>query len=137
MARRKTRITAQISRRFSLEEVTLIVEALSIFKDANRRMSTGLFDKDGRMYSNRRREALKTEDLMELMTNGEVEMRSVPMGSHFTTEEQNILEEMWDVFVAGLGKIEEKIEQNINQTAEENIDGVIDDLYTFLKGEAK
>ena len=137
MARKKTKITAQISRKFSLEEVTLIVEALSIFKDANRRMSTGLFDKDGRLYSNRRREALKTEDLMELMGNGEVEIRSIPMGSKFTVEESDILEEMWDVFVAGMGKIEDKIEQNITDTVEESIDGVIDDLYVMLKGETK
>jgi mannose-6-phosphate isomerase-like protein (cupin superfamily) len=135
MARKK--ITGQISKRFTLEEVTLIVEAISIFRDSNRRMTTGLFDKDGRMYSDRRREALKTEELMELMASGEVEIRSVPMGSKFTTEEHDILEELWDVFVAGMGKIEDKIEQNINDTVEENISGVIDDLYTMLKGETK
>ena len=42
-------------------------------------------------------------------------------------------EEIIDAF---LDKIEEKIEQNISETVEENIGGVIDDLYTMLKGEA-
>jgi len=135
MARKK--ITGQISKRFTLEEVTLIVEAISIFRDTNRRMTTGLFDKDGRMYSNRRRDALNSEELMELMASGEVQLRSVPMGSKLTAEEHDILEELWDVFVAGMGKIEDKIEQNISDTVEENISGVIDDLYTMLKGETK
>ena len=134
MARKKA-VTGQISKRFTLEEVTLIIEAISIFRDANRRMTTGIFDKDGRIYSSRRREALGAEELMDLMTNGEVEIRNIPMGPKFTAEENDILEELWDVFVAGLGKIEEKIEQNINETVEGSIGGVIDDLYTMLKGE--
>ena len=134
MARKKA-VTGQISKRFTLEEVTLIIEAISIFRDANRRMTTGIFDKDGRIYSSRRREALGAEELMDLMTNGEVEIRNIPMGPKFTAEENDILEELWDVFVAGLGKIEEKIEQNITDEVEENIGSVIDDLYTMLKGE--
>ena len=134
MARKKA-VTGQISKRFTLEEVTLIIEAISIFRDANRRMTTGIFDKDGRIYSSRRREALGAEELMDLMTNGEVEIRNIPMGPKFTAEENDILEELWDVFVAGMAKIEDKIEQNITDEVEENIGSVIDDLYTMLKGE--
>jgi len=74
---------------------------------------------------------------MELLSDGVVEIRFIPMGDQFTDEEQESLEELWNVFVAGLGKIEEKIENNINETVEESIGGVIDDLYTMLKGEAK
>ena len=134
MARKKA-VTGQIGKRFTLEEVTLIVEAISIFRDANRRMSTGVFDKDGRIYSSRRREALGAEELMELMSNGEVEIRNIPMGPRFTAEEHDILEELWDVFVTGMAKIEYRIEQNITDEVEGNIDSVIDDLYTMLKGE--
>lgn len=134
MAKKKA-VTGQISKRFNLEEVTLIIEAISIFRDANRRMTTGIFDKDGRIYSSRRREALGAEELMELMSNGEVEIRNIPMGPKFTAEENDILEELWDVFVAGMAKIEDRIEQNITDEVEENIGSVIDDLYTMLKGE--
>ena len=134
MARKKA-VTGQIGKRFTLEEVTLIVEAISIFKDSNRRMATGVFDKDGRIYSSRRREALGAEELMELMSNGEVEIRNIPMGPRFTAEEHDILEELWDVFVTGMAKIEYRIEQNITDEVEGNIDSVIDDLYTMLKGE--
>jgi hypothetical protein len=134
---RKKRITASISKRFTIEEITLVIEAISVFKDANRRMSTGLFDKDGRILSERRRQALDKDELMELMSNGEVEIRNIPMGPKFTTEEYDMLEGLWDSFLTGLGKIEERIEENINTEVEESIGGVIDDLYTMLKGEAK
>lgn len=133
--RKKKLVTAQISKRFTLEEVTLLIEAISVFKDSKRRMTTGIFDRDGRMYSDKRREALKTENIMELMSSGEIEIKSVPRGPKFTTEEQNCLEELWDVFIAGLARIENRIEHNITTEVEENIVGVIDDLYTMLKGE--
>jgi hypothetical protein len=136
MAKKKA-VTGQISKRFTLDEINLIVEALSIYRDANRRMTTGIFTKDGRMYSAKRRESISPEELMELLSDGVVEIRFKPMGDQFTDEEQESLEELWNVFVAGLGKIEEKIENNINETVEESISGVIDDLYTMLKGEAK
>ena len=112
-----------------------MVEAISVFKDANRRMSTGLFDKDGRIFSERRRRSLGKDELTELMASGEIELRNIPMGPKFTAEENDILEELWDVFVAGMAKIEDKIEQNITDEVEENIGSVIDDLYTMLKGE--
>lgn len=134
MARKKA-VTGQIGKRFTLEEVTLMVEAISVFKDANRRMSTGLFDKDGRIFSERRRRSLGKDELTELMASGEIELRNIPMGPKFTAEENDILEELWDVFVAGMAKIEDKIEQNITDEVEENIGSVIDDLYTMLKGE--
>jgi len=135
MARKKTRITASVSRRFTLEDITLLVEAISVFKDSNRRMSTGLFDKDGRMFSERRRQTLKTEELMELIGSGEVEIRNIPMGREFTNEEHEALEILWNVFVAGMSRIEKRIEQNINTEVEESIGGVIDDLYTMLRDE--
>jgi hypothetical protein len=133
---RKKRVTASMSKkRFTLEEITLVIEAISVFKDANRRMSTGLFDKDGRIFSERRRQALAPDELMELMSDGEVEIRNIPMGPKFTPEEHEMLDDLWDGFVAGLAKIEETIEENINTEVEESIGGVIDDLYTMLKSE--
>jgi hypothetical protein len=132
---RKTKVTAAVSRKFTLEDVTLMVEAISVFKDANRRMSTGLFDKDGRIFSERRRQSLGKDELMELMASGEIELRNIPMGPKLTEEEHYALETLWNVFMAGMTRIEKRIEQNIADEVEENIGSVIDDLYTMLKGE--
>ena len=134
---KKKKITGQITKRFTLEEVEMIVEALCLYRDANRRVVCGLFDKNGRMYSESRRESMDSHEFMELLSSGEATLRHVPKGSRFTTEEEDSIEELWNVFVTGMGKIEEKIEEDINETVEGNISGVIDDLYTMLKGETK
>lgn len=132
---KKKKITGQITKRFTLEEVEMIVEALCLYRDANHRVVCGLFDKNGRMFSKSRRESLGPDDFMELMASGEAVLRHVPKGPRFTGDEQETIEELWDVFVTGIGKIEEKIEDDITETVQENIGGVIDDLYTMLKGE--
>ena len=132
---KKKKITGQITKRFTLEEVEMIVEALCLYRDANHRVVCGLFDKNGRMFSKSRRESLGPDDFMELMASGEAVLRHVPKGPRFTGDEQETIEELWDVFVTGIGKIEEKIEDDITETVEQNISGVINDLYTMLKGE--
>jgi len=134
---KKKKITGQITKRFTLEEVEMIVEALCMYRDANHRVVCGLFDKHGQMYSEARRESMEPHDFMELLGSGEATLRHVPKGPRFTREEEDTIEELWDVFVTGIGKIEEKIEDDISETVEENINGVIDGLYTMLKGEAK
>lgn len=132
---KKKKITGQITKRFTLEEIEMIVEALCMYRDANHRVVCGLFDKNGRMYSEARRESLESHDFMELLASGEATLRHVPKGPRFTGDEQETIEELWDVFVTGIGKIEEKIEDGINETVEQNINGVIDGLYEMLKGE--
>jgi hypothetical protein len=134
---KKKKITGQIAKRFTLEEIEMIVEALCLYRDANHRVVCGLFDKNGRMYSEARRESMESHDFMELLGSGEATLRHVPKGPRFTSEEEDTIEELWDVFVTGIGKIEEKIEEEITETVEENIGGVIDGLYNMLKGEAK
>lgn len=132
---KKKKITAQITRRFTLQEVEMIVEALCMYRDANHRVVCGLFDKNGRMYSEARRESMESHDFMELLGSGEATLRHVPKGPRFTGEEEDIIEELWDAFVSGIGKIEDKIEDDISETVEQNINGVIDGLYDMLKGE--
>jgi hypothetical protein len=78
---------------------------------------------------------MESHDFMELLGSGEATLRHVPKGPRFTGDEEDIIEELWDVFVTGIGKIEEKIEDDISETVEQNINGVIDGLYDMLKGE--
>lgn len=128
-------VTARISKKFNLSEIELVVEALSVYRDSHRRMVSGLFDKKGRMYTNSRKELMSSQELIELMSGGEVEMRSVSRGPLFSPEECDHVDGLIEAFLAGMVMIEDKIDTNINKKAEENIDKVITDLYSMLKGE--
>ena len=128
-------VSARISKKFNLSEIELIVEALSIYRDSRRRMVSGLFDRSGRMYTNLRKDSISSDELMELMSSGEVEMRSVSRGPFFSKAECEHVDGLIEAFLTGMMLIEEKIETNINKKAEDNIEKVIDGLYSLLKEE--
>jgi hypothetical protein len=136
MAKKKA-VTGQITKRFTLEELEMIVEAICMYKDAGHRARCAIFDKKGRLVPQEAKEALNPIEFSGMIADGEWILRWAPIGPRFTTEEEETTDELWDAFVTGVGKIEEKIEKNISETVEENIGGVIDDLYTMLKGETK
>jgi hypothetical protein len=134
MAKKKA-VTGQITKRFTLEELEMIIEALCMYKDAGHRVRCAVFNADGDMVSKDARDSIDSREFSAMLSKGEWQLRHVPVGPSFTYEENDTADKLWDIFVMGLGKIEEKIEQNIEETVQENIGGVIDDLYTMLKGE--
>jgi hypothetical protein len=128
-------VKVKFSMSLSLAEVELIVEALSLYKDAEHKAVLGAFDANGRMYSQDRMKELGTGELGRLVSEGELYLKHVPIGPPHTKLDEFRLDKMWDGFIKIMGKIERKTEEKWESKAEESINDVVDSSYKLLRSE--
>lgn len=129
-------ITVTTTHKFTLAQLELLLEAVSIYSDFGRRGRTALFDSKNRMFSKKRLAELKdTQDLFDMLGNGDAQIKWVPIGPKFSEEDNQIIDNLHDMFLEGMGAVEEKIENHNIQVAEENIDSVVDGLYEMLRSD--
>ena len=129
-------ITVSTSHKFTLAQLELLLEAVSIYSDFGRRGRTALFDSKNRMFSKKRLAELKdTQDLFDMLGNGEAQIKWVPIGPKFSEEDNQIIDNLHEMFLEGMGAGEEKIESHNTKVAEENIDSVVDGLYEMLRSD--
>jgi aspartyl-tRNA synthetase len=129
-------ITVSTSHKFTLAQLELLLEAVSIYSDFGRRGRTALFDSKNRMFSKKRLAELKgTQDLFDMLGNGEAQIKWVPIGPKFSEEDNQIIDNLHEMFLEGMGAVEEKIESHNTKVAEENIDSVVDGLYEMLRSD--
>lgn len=128
------KITVSTEHKFTLEQLEMLLEAVSMYIDFGRRARTALFDKKNRMISRKKlADTSNPEDFAQQVINGEIIIKWVPIGPKFTEEEVSIAEDIHEFLLTGLGTLEEKIEVRNTEIAEENIDSVVDSLYEMLK----
>jgi aspartyl-tRNA synthetase len=129
-------ITVTTTHKFTLAQLELLLEAVSIYSDFGRRGRTALFDSKNRMFSKKRLAELKdTQDLFDMLGNGDAQIKWVPIGPKFSEEDNQIIDNLHDMFLEGMGAVEEKIEEHNTKVAEENIDSVVDGLYEMLRSD--
>ena len=132
----KDDLTVSTEHKFTIEQLEILLEAISIYADFGRRGRTALFDSKNRMFSKKRLAELKdSEELFDMLGNGEAQVKWVPIGPRFSIAESKALDTLHEMFLEGLGAIEEKIEEHNTKVAEENIDSVVDGLYEMLRSE--
>lgn len=129
-------ITVTTTHKFTLAQLELLLEAVSIYSDFGRRGRTALFDSKNRMFSKKRLAELKdTQDLFDMLGNGDAQIKWVPIGPKFSEEDNQIIDNLHEMFLEGMGAVEEKIEDHNTKVAEENIDSVVDGLYEMLRSD--
>ena len=127
-------ITVSTEHKFTVEQLEMLLEALSVYIDFGRRARTALFDSKNRMISKRRLQELKnTDELAKMLMSGEANVKWVPIGPKFTDTDAELAEEIHEMFLNGLATLEEKIDNHNTKLAEENIDSVVDGLYEMLR----
>ena len=127
-------ITVSTEHKFTVEQLEMLLEALSVYIDFGRRARTALFDSKNRMISKRRLQELKnTDELAKMLMSGEANVKWVPIGPKFTDTDAEMAEEIHEMFLNGLATLEEKIDNHNTKLAEENIDSVVDGLYEMLR----
>jgi hypothetical protein len=111
-------ITVSTSHKFTLAQLELLLEAVSIYSDFGRRGRTALFDSKNRMFSKKRLAELKdTQDLFDMLGNGEAQIKWVPIGPKFSEEDNQIIDNLHEMFLEGMGAVEEKIESHNTKVA--------------------
>lgn len=129
-------ITVKTEHKFTIQQLEILLEAISIFSDFGRRGRTALFDSNNRMFSKKRLAELQdSEDLFNMLSRGEAHVKWVPIGPKFSLEDSKIVDDLHEMFLEGLGAVEEKIEEHNTKVAEENIDSVVDGLYEMLRSD--
>lgn len=129
-------ITVKTEHKFTIQQLEILLEAISIFSDFGRRGRTALFDSNNRMFSKKRLAELQdSEDLFNMLSRGEAYVKWVPIGPKFSLEDSKIVDDLHEMFLEGLGAVEEKIEEHNTKVAEENIDSVVDGLYEMLRSD--
>ena len=128
-------MTVQTEHDFTVEQLEMLLEALSVYIDFGRRARTALFDSKNRMIPRRKLQELKgTDELANMLMSGEANVKWVPIGPKFSDVDSELAETLHELFLTGLGAVEEKIEKQNTKIAEENIDSVVDGLYEMLRG---
>lgn len=132
----KDNLTVRTEHQFTVEQLEILLEAISIYSDFGRRGRTALFDSKNRMFSKKRLAELKdSEELLNMLGTGEAQVKWVPIGPKFSIADSKALDILHEMFLEGLGAIDEKIEEHNTKVAEENIDSVVDGLYEMLRSE--
>ena len=129
----------ELKMKFSLtltqSEIELIVEALSLYKDAECKAVLGVFDSNGKMKTQEFMQSLGAGEFARLISDGEDYLKHVPVGPPHTKMDKFRLDKMWDGFMKIIGKIESRNEERWEQKAEDSIGDVVDSLYEMLKEE--
>jgi DNA-binding protein YbaB len=87
------------------------------------------------MIPRRKLQELKgTDELANMLMSGEANVKWVPIGPKFSDVDSELAETLHELFLTGLGAVEEKIEKQNTKIAEESIDSVVDGLYEMLRG---
>lgn len=129
-------ITVSTGHKFTVKQLEILLEAISIYADFGRRGRTALFDSNNRMFSKKRLSELRNSDeLFNMLSHGEAQVKWVPIGPKFSLEDSQAIDTLHDTFLEGLGAVEEKIDEFNTKIAEENIDSVVDGLYEMLRSE--
>lgn len=129
-------ITVSTEHKFTMEELEILLEAISIYGDFGRRGRTAIFDSKNRMFSKKRLAEMKESDeLFELLRSGEAQIKWVPIGPKFSLEDSTIIDRLHETFLEGFAVVEEKIDEHHTKLAEENVDIVVDGLYEMLRSE--
>lgn len=133
MPRKKDRNrTVQTKYRFTIDELSLITEAIMMLQSGGARVGIGLGKEDGTLWSPTQLAMITEEEKQRMFDSGEIKI--VPMaGQEITEKEQGMLDDLFNVFNHGLGMCEDKIEEADAKEAEENIDDVIKGFYDLLK----
>jgi hypothetical protein len=124
--------TVQTKYRFTMDELTLIVEALLMFRTAGSRIGLGFTKADGSEWNKGELVRLSEDDKQSMLESGEIRISPVK-GQPLDDWETELLDELFETFNDGLGRCEEKIEEADAKIAEENIDNVIKGFYDLLK----
>lgn len=135
MSRKKDKNrTVQTKYWFTLDELTLIVEALLMFRTTGSRIGLGFAKSDGSQWENAELMRLSESEKQSMLESGEIRIAPV-CGQPLNEEENEMLDDLFEIFNSGLGRCEEKIEEADSKIAEENIDSVINGFYDLLKDE--
>jgi len=130
------KITVSTGHKFTVHQLEILLEAISIYSDFGRRGRTALFDSKNRMFSKKRLEELKDSDeLFNLLRSGEAQVKWVPIGPKFSIADSDAVDALHETFLEGLGVLEEKIDDHNTKVAGESIDSVVDELYEMLRSE--
>ena len=135
MERFGNELRMKFSLTLTLSEIELIVEALSLYKDAEHKAVLGVFDSNGKMKTQEFMQSLGAGEFARLISDGEVYLKHVAVGPPHTKMDEFRLDKMWDGFMKMMGKIERKNEERWEKKAEENIGDVVNSFYELLRGE--
>lgn len=93
-------MTVQTEHDFTVEQLEMLLEALSVYIDFGRRARTALFDSKNRMIPRRKLQELKgTDELANMLMSGEANVKWVPIGPKFSDVDSELAETLHELFL--------------------------------------
>lgn len=127
---------SRIYRGWSLTDLELMVEAVSMFIDKGERMAIAFYDDD--------KPITKDDMLLEENVKGRLDdkndglhIRRAFSGIKFTTQESALLNQLLEVFLVSMEEVEAKIHKQNSEIAKKFLPNLMDDIYKLLEDEGK
>jgi len=128
--------SSQIYRGFSLLDLELIVEAISMFIERGERMAISFYDGDKPLSKDQVNSEENIKERLENTDDG-LHMRRDFSGIKFTPQEYALLNELLEVFLISMEEVEAKIHRQNSDIAKRVLPNLMDDIYKHLKDEGK
>ncbi len=122
---------------FNISHLTLIVEALGIYKDAGTKMKVGFVGNDGPIKNPLFDSKEAKEDLHKKLARGEAWVSRISGEDEFTVKDMESLDKLLGHFTVGLSVLEAKYESASKQVAETAMPAVVGAFYELLKKEGE
>ena len=127
---------SRIYRGWSLADLELMVEAVSMFIERGERMAIAFYDNDKPITKD---DMLLEENVKERLDNENdgLHIRRAFSGIKFTMHESALLNQLLEVFLVSMEEVEAKIHKQNSEIAKKFLPDLMDDIYKLLDDEGK